>query len=367
MKASVAAKGSLLNFLVQIIETEAPELLKMSDKWIAVWAATEISLKQLASDVALLDQQVERVSQELAKLTVGTLFEGLDGLHETVEAPFTACLTRRLNSFLEEAVPKMESLRNAFNQAQTAIRCTMALFGEKLSSVGGNPSRDQGAHQLEDPCKQFFITIVDFIKAFYTVVDQNNRKRAEDVRTARIAAQMNALIEAKRNAKKLSAANLLNTDNPPVVCVPSPVNVDGPLALEVEGGSSGNQIEESPLKMELIEQGDYLDPDQVDSSGSPAAWRTSSRDDSMNYIRHTILGSPPLLRVLEGEATTGLRLSMTPKGQLSTADNIFERFHSAQEAPSVLVVDEYSMKLKKIGSNYCVAPEYENLYPYPDV
>jgi hypothetical protein len=87
----------------------------------------------------------------------------------------------------------------------------------------------------------------------------------------------------------------------------------------------------------------------------------------MNYIRHTILGSPPLLRVLEGEATTGLRLSMTPKGQLSTADNIFERFHSAQEAPSVLVVDEYSMKLKKIGSNYCVAPEYENLYPYPDV
>ena len=42
MKASTPTKGSLLTFLVQLVETEAPELLKFSAEWKAVWAATEV-------------------------------------------------------------------------------------------------------------------------------------------------------------------------------------------------------------------------------------------------------------------------------------------------------------------------------------
>lgn len=42
MKASTPTKGSLLTFLVQLAETEAPDLLQFSADWKAVWAATEV-------------------------------------------------------------------------------------------------------------------------------------------------------------------------------------------------------------------------------------------------------------------------------------------------------------------------------------
>ena len=41
-KATVPSRGSLLSFLVQLIENEEPELLKISSQWIAIWAATEV-------------------------------------------------------------------------------------------------------------------------------------------------------------------------------------------------------------------------------------------------------------------------------------------------------------------------------------
>lgn len=47
MKASTPTKGSLLTFLVQLVETEAPDLLQFSADWRAVWAATEV-LKHIA-------------------------------------------------------------------------------------------------------------------------------------------------------------------------------------------------------------------------------------------------------------------------------------------------------------------------------
>ena len=42
MKASTPTKGSLLTFLVQLVEMEAPDLLQFSADWRAVWAATEV-------------------------------------------------------------------------------------------------------------------------------------------------------------------------------------------------------------------------------------------------------------------------------------------------------------------------------------
>ena len=81
-----------------------------------------MSFKQLAADIASLEQQVERVSLECAKLTVSNEFVGMDGKPESSEAPFTASLLSRLNNFLENAAPKLEALRSQYQGADCAVR-----------------------------------------------------------------------------------------------------------------------------------------------------------------------------------------------------------------------------------------------------
>jgi len=222
------------------------------------------------------------------------------------------------------------------------------LYGENL------PQSQSSQQQDGDPCKQFFSIVVDFVKAFYGIVDENARKRAEEKRAMRIKAQMQALQEAKQKTKadKLRAAG----GNQELIAPEVDINRQSDI--------------EEDLNTDTVDE----DHDEVFDSllpirdRSPAViMKTTSRDESMEYIRHTILGSSPLLplRMTSGDFdenyTTRKSIANTPQNQnLSTADNIFERFYSAQEASSNVLVDEYSNKLKKIGSTLMV--EYENTY-----
>lgn len=88
----------------------------------------QVSLKQLAADVVNLEQQVERVSLECAKLTVGSEFVGLDGVRESADSPFISALLKRLNAFLDEAGPKVETIRRQYQHAEQFSRVCKILI-----------------------------------------------------------------------------------------------------------------------------------------------------------------------------------------------------------------------------------------------
>ena len=69
-----------------------------------------------------LEQQVERVSLECAKLTVGSEFAGLDGQKESSDSLFISALLNRLNAFLDEAGPKVETIRRQYQHAEQFAR-----------------------------------------------------------------------------------------------------------------------------------------------------------------------------------------------------------------------------------------------------
>ena len=231
----------------------------------------------------------------------------------------------------------------------------MALFGEKMD----------GQPLVEDPCKQFFTTIVEFTKAFYGVVDDNTRRRAEEKRSARVKAQMAALQEAKK--AKLSAADKLSRAQNS-----SDLRSDG---LQISTVPTLDDIPEDVGA--LVADGMFDDEETVvPSLSSPLNLRAASTDESMDYIRHTILGTSPgrserltaasfygIALTEEGEGTglEDFQRSSSSAGFIAAGDNIFERFHTAQTVSSDIVVDEYSNKLKKIGST--LAADFESVYP----
>mmetsp|Transcript_23462 Transcript_23462/g.32176 ORF Transcript_23462/g.32176 Transcript_23462/m.32176 type:complete len:228 (+) Transcript_23462:3-686(+) len=226
---------------------------------------------------------------------------------------------------------------------------TLALYGENLPQVTQNIQQQQDG----DVCKQFFSTVVDFVKAFYGIVDENARKRAEEKRAMRIKAQMQALQEAKQKTK----ADKLRIAEVEVVtkAISPEKDMNGPLEVEEED-------EDDIMDEEHDDLFDCLLPLARNRTSPVVLMKTASRDESMEYIRHTILGTSPIRFEFDDSSTTRLSMDNTPKNEiLSKADNIFERFYSAQEASSEVFVDEYSNKLKKIGSTLMV--EYENVYP----
>lgn len=232
----------------------------------------------------------------------------------------------------------------------------MALFGEKMD----------GQPLVDDPCKQFFTTIVEFAKAFYAVVDDNNRRRAEEKRSARVKAQMAALQEAKK--AKLSAADKLSRGE-----VTSELRSDG---IQI---STIPTLDDTPDEVDSTAEPGFEDDSVLATRLSPLNLRAASTDESMDYIRHTILGTSPGrserltaasffgVALAEEGGGAGLedvsRLSMpsSSAGFIAAEDNLFERFYTAQAVSSDIVVDEYSNKLKKIGSTLAV--DFESAYP----
>lgn len=73
---------SLMHFLARQAELRDPALLELSEKWVALWAAADISYKQLCGDVTNLDNMVNKMNAEFTRIKDGKDNIGLDGKME---------------------------------------------------------------------------------------------------------------------------------------------------------------------------------------------------------------------------------------------------------------------------------------------
>ena len=107
-------KGTLIHFIAHQAETRNREIIGLSDGWAAMWAASDVSLKQLELDIRQLELQVEKVQSE-AKTGVAKVLD-LAG-----EASASA-LRDRLESFLEIALPRLKTLNKQLQDTDSAVK-----------------------------------------------------------------------------------------------------------------------------------------------------------------------------------------------------------------------------------------------------
>jgi len=190
MKATKATQGSLLHVLTTLICENLPELLPLSQSWVAITAAAEFSLQQLLADVAQLDQQVTKLNNEFVRIKEGRENEGLDGVVETSKGPTTHPLQKRLDQFLRYAKPKMAHVRAISKSAEVNVAYIMGLFGEKLSLNSG----EEG-----DSCRAFFGVVASFFRSLRVAADENSKRKKLQEKAAREA------IDAKAKAERVEA------------------------------------------------------------------------------------------------------------------------------------------------------------------
>jgi hypothetical protein len=172
LKAALPSQGSLMNFLALIAEQQAPELMNLSEEWIGVWAAADISFKQLSTDINQLEIQLNKVDHEFNKTNESELEKG-------------GALFKRLNTILRTNQPVLSQMKQSFKRAEMDLEQLMSKYGEQL---GGVDEEDPE----EDPSKKFFSTIADFVRAFQVAIDENISKRQEYEKAMKMAADQDA-------------------------------------------------------------------------------------------------------------------------------------------------------------------------------
>ncbi len=79
LKAGVSNQGTLMHFLGLLSEKHSPQLIAMSEGWVGIWAASELSLTQIKVDLGQLDAQVKRVNAEFLRTCEPKDMLGIDG------------------------------------------------------------------------------------------------------------------------------------------------------------------------------------------------------------------------------------------------------------------------------------------------
>ena len=195
MKAVKNNQGSLIHVLAALIVEYIPELLPLSKSWVAIAAATEVSLQQIVADVAQLEQQVSRMNNEFVKIKDGRENPGLDGELETNRGLVTNPLQKRLDQFLRHSKPKIANIKALSKSVETNVATMMALYGLKLT-----------LHIEEDACKGFFTAIASFLRSLRTAADENVKRKKAAEREAREAALAKAK-QDKADSKKISKSD----------------------------------------------------------------------------------------------------------------------------------------------------------------
>ncbi len=183
------SQGSLMNYLALLIEQHSPDVVTMSQAWVAIWVAADIQFKQLQTDVNQLETQVNKVTMELSKIKEGRENPGLDGELEDFNGPVTKPLHMRLTGFLNVAKPQIAGMKDSLITAEKSLERILNEYGESLKGITDG-----------DPCKKFFGTIVEFSRAFQAAYDDNL---------------------AKRQAQEKAAKAILETDSKPQTKAPS--------------------------------------------------------------------------------------------------------------------------------------------------
>lgn len=157
---------SLMHFLARQAELKDPHLSELSDKWVALWAAADISYKQLTGEVATLDTLVNKMNSEFTRIKDSKDNIGLDGKMEDCKGPAMNPLHRRLNGFLLTAKPRIATIRQQVKNVEAAVEKEMNKYGDSLKKTAE-----------DDACKLFFSTIASFARAYRTACDENAAKR----------------------------------------------------------------------------------------------------------------------------------------------------------------------------------------------
>ena len=199
LKAAKSNHGSLIHVLATLVTVNIPELLPISQSWVAIAAATEVSLQQILSEVSQLDQQVNRMNSEFVKIREGRENPGLDGQLETSKGPVTHPLQKRLDQFLRYSKPKMTTVKALAKAVEANVAAMMSLYGLKLV-----------LHIEEDACKGFFSVISNFFRSLRTAADENIKRKKALEKAAREAAT------AKAKQEKAELKKSASTESTPV-------------------------------------------------------------------------------------------------------------------------------------------------------
>lgn len=191
------SQGSLMNYLALVAEQYYPEIAKLSEAWVAIWVAADVSFKQLQTDVNQLEVQFNKVNAEFTRLKPGKENPGLDGQMEDLNGPVIKPLHNKLNTFLQAAKPRLQNVKDTMKSLESDLEKCMNVFGESLKALSE-----------EDPSKKFFSTIVEFAKAFQTALDDNLAKRQAHEKAAKALAEAEQKVQSQASPVKLPGFQL---------------------------------------------------------------------------------------------------------------------------------------------------------------
>lgn len=188
LKANTASQGTLLHLIVQLAEKRATTtcslVLSLSSNWLAIFAASEISWKQLQGDIAQLQQQVTRLTNELAMLKPACENVGLDFKKEDLIGESVKPLHHRLETFLSTAKPRLAQLQESNKTLEIQLETLFNSFGESLKQTAGNKSESETG---EDAVKKFWLTFADFGRALNTAVEENKARKLAAEKAQKLA------------------------------------------------------------------------------------------------------------------------------------------------------------------------------------
>lgn len=203
---------------------------------VGIWAAAELSLRDIKVDLGALEKQVTKMNNEFLKIKDGKENPGLDGVLEDMRGHCTSPLYRRLDSFLHEGKAKMSYLQTMCSEIEASLETLMAKYGENFKAMSD-----------EDTSKKFFTTISTFAKSFRAAMDENIKKRVAQEKAARLANEANKRLEAKRQAAEQKAAadgkplrKKVSIDTGVTAGAPSPVGTPTPTKKAVTTAAAHN-------------------------------------------------------------------------------------------------------------------------------
>lgn len=115
-KSNLSQGGSILTFVISLLDRHYPDTLHLCDSWISFWAATDISLKQLEVDIKQLTVQIDYLKTELR---VGLPIAEEKG--KNVSFP----LKKRIDTTLFKAEPRLAEISSMHKAAEASVKQLM--------------------------------------------------------------------------------------------------------------------------------------------------------------------------------------------------------------------------------------------------
>ena len=213
-------RGSLVDFIVEHIAStngsEHIELVDMSEELFVLSKAAPLSLVEMREDLSKLEDKIKQAAVELARITTGTVFEGLDDAQETKEGLLTNALYQRLDRFVQDSESKMAVLKLAVAETEKNVNDLAAYYGV-IDSSNANADEEEN-NDRKEPHQKVFGFISDFLHAMKSTHIKAENYRASVRMKERQERDRASLLMAKK--KRLSSSNpfppLLPVDDEPL-------------------------------------------------------------------------------------------------------------------------------------------------------